>query len=280
MTAVTGEETMARHVIGGLVLALGLTVAGASLAQPARGAAPLPPALSALSTDVSAVLGSGHEARLLINETDHDVVSTRTVGIGEEYRDGWKVSAVSQVSVTLTKGADNRTILLSGRSQVATAPTPAGAAPATVSASNSLVSGSGRGAPGTRSPVLQAAITAGNVKQVLTMGGSAEDVAAALQAGGRFSANMDISTATFVRIGDRYGVAITAANGNRQVSTTPDFDGFLPAGPVRTVDAPPIPVGASGTFVLNAGGGVGRTAITAAPGLPPPPPIAIPAPPR
>lgn len=271
---------MTQQTIGGLVLALGLTLAGAALSQPARAPAPLPPALSTLATDVSAVLVSGPEAKLLINETDHDVVSTRTVAIGEEYRDGWKVSAVSQASVTLTKGAESRSIALSGRNQIAAAAAPSGAAPVNVSASNSLVGGSPR-TTAPRSPALQAAITAGDVKQILSLGGKAQDVAAALQAQGRLAPNTELGNASFVRIGDRIALSVASADGTRrQVISTPDFEGYNPPGPVPAMDGPAFAAGTSGTFVTNGNNVVVRQAITRDGGAVPPPPIPIPPPPR
>ena len=162
-----------------------LTAIGFSLCVAPAALAQTPPdPLANLAADVSAVLDGGERPQILLNETDHDVNSTRTIGVGDEYRDGWKITAITSASVTLNKGRDTRTIALAGRRQTQAAAAPAPGA-ANVAASNSLVGGSGPGRGGPRSLELQTAIGAGNVKQVLQMGGSAADAAAALQAQGR-----------------------------------------------------------------------------------------------
>ena len=257
-----------------------LTAIGFSLCVAPAALAQTPPdPLANLAADVSAVLDGGERPQILLNETDHDVNSTRTIGVGDEYRDGWKITAITSASVTLNKGRDTRTIALAGRRQTQAAAAPAPGA-ANVAASNSLVGGSGPGRGGPRSLELQTAIGAGNVKQVLQMGGSAADAAAALQAQGRapVHANNNPGTAAFVQIGDRYGLAMTSPDGSRQqIFTTPDFDGFVPTGPVRQIaGAPNVPAGSTGTFITT-GGAITRQAI--APAVPPTPVSAPPAPP-
>ena len=233
----------------------------ATAAIGASGADPL----AHLSADVSAVLDVGKDPSLLLSESDHGVSNTRSLKVGDEYLDGWRITAIASTSVTLRKAGETQTISLSGRQATSLAAAPPPMAVAAVASTNAVVCGSPRNAPAGRSAGVASAITAGDVAGVLKMGGTAQDAAEAMAAKGALppGANIDPSTASFVQIGDRYGIAFQGPNGNRQVLVTPDFADFVPTTPVRSVPAPDLPAGATGAFVTNGSNIVVRRAITA-----------------
>ena len=229
-----------------LSVSAGLAAWSAQAPQVRTIAAPAPAAgdpLADLSTDVAAVFPEGTDPHILINEQDHGVAGTRSLAVGEVFRDGWRLTFIQPGAVVLSKDGQTRTINLEGRKDQPRAAEPVPAPPATVAASNSVASGSGSAAAGGRSPALQAAVTAGDVSQVLKLGGSAQDALSAMSAKGTTpgAVGADPATAAFVKVGDRYGIAFTGPRGNRQIEVTPDFAGFTPSGEVEAVPAPPIP---------------------------------------
>lgn len=71
--------------------------------------------LARLSADAAAVLNLGVSPVLLLTEAEHDVIATRTIRIGEEYVAGWRLSALTASTATLTNGGQSRTVALLGR---------------------------------------------------------------------------------------------------------------------------------------------------------------------
>ena len=232
------------------VLSLCAALAAWSAQPPVEKSIPSPaPAgadpLATLARDVSLVLNPGKDARIELSEDDHGVVGARTLAVGDEYRDGWKITAIASGSVTLARQGVSRIVTLSGREQSAQKPAAAdGPSLAAVAASNAVLGGSPASGP-EHAAAVQNAVKAGDVAQVLKLGGSAQDAVLAMATRGSppGARNVDPSTAAFVQVGDRYGIAFQGPKGNRQIEVTPDFAGYVPSGPVESVPAPRPPLG-------------------------------------
>jgi hypothetical protein len=135
--------------------------------------------LANISRDVSVVLNPGPSGQLLLTEDDHGVTTTRTLGVGDEYADGWRIKTITGTSVTLAKDDKVRTMAILGRrpGAVQAAPTPVPAPP--ISASNAGAPGRAAAAPASSRAQLDASIAVGNVEQVKSLGGTPEEVARA-----------------------------------------------------------------------------------------------------
>ncbi len=156
-----------------MVLAAAMMCASAWAASAAEAVAD---PLASLSADAAAMLVVDGRPQLQVAETDHGVASTRTLSVGDIYRDGWKVIAIDPGTVTLTRAGETRSIDLKGRTQ-ATHTTAAPAAVGSIAMSNAVVGGSPAD-PATRAS-LDAAIARGDVNQVSALHGSPADIAAA-----------------------------------------------------------------------------------------------------
>lgn len=88
------------------VLAAALLFAAPAMAQDA---------LADLSRNVTAVIDPGPEGKILVVEEAHGASNIRTLAIGDEYRTGWKIEAITADSVTLRKGAQSRTVAVLGK---------------------------------------------------------------------------------------------------------------------------------------------------------------------
>ena len=135
------------------------------------------------------MLNPGPGATLLLIETDHDVTATRLLRVGDDYADGWKLTALSAGSATLTKGGVSRTFALLGRpasftSQLAGSPSgvtiaaPTSSAAATSTILPPLRRTVANSYPATRvtnTEAMRDAILRGDVGAVMEQDGSAVD---------------------------------------------------------------------------------------------------------
>lgn len=151
----------------GLVLSLGLVSAGLAAPDP----------LATISHDASGVFFSADGPRLLLSEDEYGVQSTRTLGVGDEYRDGWIVRSLDANAITLAKDTQTRRIVMLGARAPVAAPAPIPAAPATVTAAFG-VSNSGLNAAG-KQAAIEDAINKGDPARVKALGGTSGEVAQA-----------------------------------------------------------------------------------------------------
>lgn len=103
-------------LLAGAALAIGL--GAATFVQAAPQAAGQNPA-AALAEDVTAILDPGGSPRLILVEEARGVSTSRTLAIGEEYRDGWKLVAATPDSATLERGGERVTTPILGRTAAA-----------------------------------------------------------------------------------------------------------------------------------------------------------------
>ena len=156
-----------------ITCSLSLAAALAAIAPMAAAQPPAADALFRLAEEVAAVTGAGPEAKLMLSETRFGVASQRTIGIGDEYLDGWRVAEIAPGAVTLTKGTARRTVALTGGKAAPTAAAPLATVPEEVAATNAV-----EGAKGSPAAI-QAAVAAGDIRKTFDLGGSAKDVASA-----------------------------------------------------------------------------------------------------
>jgi len=135
--------------LAGRAAAILALLAGAALATQTS-----PDPLVNLSRETSGVFLSAEGPRLLLSEEEYGVISTRTLSIGDEYRDGWILKAMDGNLLTLTKGGVTRTI----RPMGARAAPPVAPAPAGVRAN------------------IEAAIANGDVARVTALGGTSAEI--------------------------------------------------------------------------------------------------------
>ncbi len=221
--------------------AAALLVAGPVLAQ-------TPDPLASLARSVTLATADS----LTLVEDDHGVSSTRTLKVGEVYKDGWTLTALSGNTATLTKGRQVRAVTLgaSGGPAQEQAVAAAGAAPK-VNLSNAVagerIKQPAQAADRAR---IQAAITAGDPRTVFSLGGSATDVAQALAANGgpmsRVLASAD--SVDYVNVGGRAGISVQSGDeSNRRTAMVvpPELAGVEPPADARVVTPPALPPGAN-----------------------------------
>jgi len=158
--------------LAGRAAAILALLAGAALATQTS-----PDPLVNLSRETSGVFLSAEGPRLLLSEEEYGVISTRTLSIGDEYRDGWILKAMDGNLLTLTKGGVTRTIRPMGaRAAPPVAPAPALAPPAAPTAIAKIgSSNAGIGAAGVRANI-EAAIANGDVARVTALGGTSAEI--------------------------------------------------------------------------------------------------------
>jgi len=108
--------------------------------------------LNGLGGKVSAVLDITTAPRLLITETAFGVSDTTDLTIGQEYRDGWRLTAVNPASITMKKGEEQRQIALNFNTGAGRGPIGASAA----------AGGAGGGTPGQALPGRGGAVSFSN----------------------------------------------------------------------------------------------------------------------
>ncbi len=175
--------------------------------------------LDDLASDVVVVLDLSGNPRVELVETDHGVANMRILAIGDDYADGWKILAVTPGSVTLQRGQAIQVVLLTGRSS------PTAATPATAPVAVAIGAGNG-GIDGTglsRSATVAAAITAGDTRRVLQLGGTPRQAYMAFQ--GRQGLAVDDTDLNSIRLVKMEGGDVTLA-----FRTTAGLSGTLPPG--------------------------------------------------
>ncbi|MDB5440881.1 MAG: hypothetical protein JWM33_3308 [Caulobacteraceae bacterium] len=110
-----------RGLLGGALVML-LLGGGTLAAYAAAPAAPstaqaLPADLDRLSKEAAGVVGSGDRLSLQIKPVDGQ--ASRTIKVGEEYSNGWKLDAVTPTLATLSKGGETRQVGLNPTGAVA-----------------------------------------------------------------------------------------------------------------------------------------------------------------
>lgn len=247
--------------ISGLLLAaaLGAGAAGQTLRAPV---------LDRLREDVSAILGEGAERRLLIVEDDHGISSTRTLAIGEEYRDGWRLEAIAPGQATLRKGERLEQVPILGRRASETAQS-AGVVLSGAFAAGNSVEGSRR--IGMNRAGIEAAAARGDLAEVGRLGGTAADAVAALRVS---MPNVNLPApedAALVNMNGRVALAGRNANGGFLMFTNDNLGTFgspddlptaqqalgLPNPPPLPPPPPPPPPGAPPRPSIIVGGGPG-----------------------
>lgn len=158
--------------------------------------------LARFEAEVSALLDLATAPKLLVVETDHGVFNTRTLSVGDLYRDGWRLAAVTGRNVTFVKGEERRTVDLPERLRVAEAPAaPAVSVTAPARLANSAADA--KEAARMRFGSVRGAISAGDVQAVLAMGGSLHDTYEAVREKTRGAPNRPNLPAFMERFGDR-----------------------------------------------------------------------------
>lgn len=236
-------------LLGGLAA---LALAAAANAQPPR-----PDPLAALPAAVTMVMQEG----LMLVENDHGVANARTLKIGEEYRDGWTLEAVTATSASFRKGREIRSVSFAQRAASAGAPQEEGAAAAGQVSLSNAVAGE-RPKPGTvdRAKV-QAAITAGDIRGAYDLGGSASDIAQAIAARGGPMASILNSggEASFVNANGRTGVRVSSSDDQGRtrmaVMVPPELADVAPP-PDAPVLPPPPQAGSGDQVTVDANGNV------------------------
>lgn len=200
---------------------------------------------AALPGAVTLVLSDG----LMLVEDDHGVSNSRTVKIGDEYRDGWKLEAVSAGEATFRKGRGLRTVAFA-----APARTPAEAAadaPATGVARLTNADPSkrlARPAKAADRAHIDSAILAGDARQVYALGGSAADVAKAMASTSGPLADILArgGEATFLNVNGRTGLRVNnTSNGDNMnfVAIPPELANTEPPADAIPFNPPRIPPG-------------------------------------
>ena len=169
-----------------------------------------PPAgdpLARLAEEVTAVTGAGRQARITLAETRFGVAAQRTIGVGDEYLDGWRVTQIVSGAVTLAKGTATRTVPLTGSKAAPAAATPMADLPGEVAATNAV-----EGAKGSPADI-RAAVAAGDIRKAFELGGSALDIGNAFAARNtELRAFLDAGAeARFIHVDGRIGVNMSQA---------------------------------------------------------------------
>lgn len=229
---------MIRYTIAAAIVALSL--AGAAAAQDAFA--------TTFQRSVSGALDIGSpDARLMLVEKDsHGVEGARTLRIGDEYRDGWRLAALTAGQATLKKGQQTRQITLGGgQRQMAVTSSAPSATPAAPTGDLTGVFAQKPQAQVASSPAaLREAIAKGDAAAVVAMGGAPKDALEALRAGPRgqaMGAMIDrlqaMGNVEYANINGRTAFAASDGQGRNLVISPGDL-GPAPDG-ARVINTPP-----------------------------------------
>lgn len=226
--------------------AAALLLSGAALAQ----ANPF----ASLPGSVTLVLSDG----LMLVEDDHGVSNSRTIKIGDEYRDGWKLEAVAAAEATFKKGNQIRKVGFEskGGTETARAPEAAAAGPASLTNAdpNKRLARPQQAAERAR---IDAAVKAGDARQAYALGGSATDVARALAAmGGPMADALTRGEASFLNVNGRTGLRVEESVDGRSrnfISIPPELADTEP--PANAIPFNPSAFGAQPAIPVSDGQG-------------------------
>jgi hypothetical protein len=161
---------------GRVALALGF-LASAAFAMQA-----VPDPLVNLSREASAVFLSPDGPHVLLLEDEHGVQNSRTLAIGDEYRDGWVIRSIDAAAITLIKAGQTRQIRPMGARApplvALTPPAPAGQPAGSEATAKLGTSNAGLGAAAAQSNI-EAAIARGDPDRVKALGGTNAEIALA-----------------------------------------------------------------------------------------------------